>query len=191
MILKSLDRSKSRAKDELRVCLEPTSTSSSATENAVEQVSTEDSSTEDSSSWLIDAQKKFLDLSHLATSSALVGQLYSECNKKIDEHGFAHPKSRALSRAYKDSLYVKKHDLTISLPPELRNEIKDKRLRGLIEINNSPSATDNGDDDYDGTEAEETSPTMMAPRKRDSALLRMAILQTTKAPVQVDRRKVM
>ena len=85
----------------------------------------------------------------------MVGQLYSECNKKIDEHGFAHPKSRALSRAYKDSLYVKKHDLTISLPPELRNEIKDKRLRGLIEINNSPSATDNGDDDYDGTEAEE------------------------------------
>ena len=50
---------------------------------------------------------------------------------------------------------MKKHDLTIALPAELRNGIKDKRLRGLIEIDSSPSATDNGDDDYDGTEAAE------------------------------------
>ena len=119
------------------------------------------------SSWLGDAQKTFLDMNHLATSSALVGQLYTECNKKIDEHGFAHPKSRALSRAYKDSLDVKKHSLTIALPEDLRNEIKDKKLRGLIEINNSPSATDNGDDDYDGTEAEDDGSNCDADAERD------------------------
>ena len=107
------------------------------------------------SSWLGDAQKTFLDMNHLATSSALTGKLYSQCNKKIDEKSFAHRDARLLSRAYKDSLDAKKHSLAIGLPPDLRNEIKETKLRGLIEINSSPSATDNGDDDYDGTEAED------------------------------------
>lgn len=146
MILKSLDRSKSRAKNELRVCLEPTlsSTPSSATENLPE---------DSSSSWLIDAQKKFLDLSHLATSSALVGRLYTDCNKKIDEHGFGHPKARALSRAYKDSLDVKKHSLTIALPPDLRNDIKDKKLREMIQT--APETNDDEQNFTDNDDAEE------------------------------------
>ena len=155
MILQSLDRSKSRAKNELRVCLAPalSSTSSSATENNTEQASTEDSPAEDSSSWLIDAQKKFLDLSHLATSSALVGKLFSQCEKTVDEHGFGHPKSRALSRAYKDSLDVKKHSLTIALPADLRNEIKDKKLRDMVQI--APETNDDIQNLTDNDDAEE------------------------------------
>jgi len=102
----------------------------------------------------MDAQKKFLDLGHLATSSALVGRLYTDCNKKIDEHGFAHPKVRHLSRAYKDSLDAKKHNLTISLPPELRNEIKDKKLRDMVKIapetnDDIQNLTDNDDTEED------------------------------------------
>ena len=154
-ILKSLDESaNSPAKQELRVRLEP---SSSAAKNKKQEASTETPPTEPpSSSWLSVAQDTLLNLTLAATSSALTGKLYSQCNKKIDEKSFAHRDARLLSRAYKDSLDGKKHKIAIGLPSHLRDEIP-TTLRGLVELNNSPSATDNGDDDYDGTEAEDGS----------------------------------
>jgi len=173
-ILKSLDGSESPAKNELRVRLEPGPTSSGATENA-EQASTEAPPTEpSSSSWLSVAQDTLLNLELAATSSALTGRLYGQCNKTIDKHGFAHRDAWLLSRAYKDSLDVKKHSLNIALPPDLRDKIP-ATLRGLIEINNSQSTTDNGDvlgatiNDVDGggEEAEDNESNCDAVAERD------------------------
>ncbi len=157
-ILKSLDESMSQAKQELRVRLEPSS-SAAKNKDKEQEASTETPPTEPpSSSWLSVAQDTLLNLKLAATSSALTGRLYSQCNKKIDEKSFAHRDAWLLSRAYKDSLDAKKHSLAIGLPSHLRDEIP-TTLRGLIEINNSPSATDNGGGggDDDGTEAEDGS----------------------------------
>jgi hypothetical protein len=158
-ILKSLNESTSPAKEELRVRLQPSS-SAAKNKDKEQEASTETPPTEPpSSSWLSVAQDTLLNLKLAATSSALTGKLYSQCNKTIDKLSFAHRDARLLSRAYKDSLDAKKHSLSIGLPSHLRDEVP-TTLRGLIEINNSPSATDNGDDDDDdddGAEAEDGS----------------------------------
>ena len=139
MILKSLNESKSRAKKELRVRLPSTVNRVLSREDrsttVVNEATNNDDPTEStesgSLSWLRDAQKKFLDVYHLATQSALIGELYSTCNNKIDKHGFDHGDVELLSRAYKDSLDLKKHCLTIELPTKLHGEIR-KNVRKVI-----------------------------------------------------------
>ena len=155
MILMSLNESKSPAKKELRVRLPSMANrvlsredQSSAIVEATNDDPPTDSTESGSSSWLSDAQKKILDLRLMANFSNLTGQLYKICNDKIDANNFAHSEVRLLSRAYKDSLDSKKHSLTISLPSELREKVKED-VRGLIQTNDGQNSIDNDDSEED------------------------------------------
>jgi hypothetical protein len=140
-ILKSLEESKSRAKEELQVRLQPELSSTEKRRGDMSGPANSSCSAPASTrtSWLSDSQKISLDLPAITAVSDLTGKLYGLCERKIDEHGFMHREVRLLCRAYKDSLDAKKHSLTISLPQKLREELPRSLWQLLEGEDNLPS----------------------------------------------------